>query len=154
MTQDKWLDERLAYLRGLKAPSDQQRLLLMLADKPERSADDARKLAALIRAEKAAERAQKARANAARIINAEKAAQRRARDHELYRSAGLLILAGLVDGSTGKPTRDRGELLGALVSLAEEQVDVEKQAAWKRKGDALMASRQAAVQPQQLQAKA
>jgi CTP:molybdopterin cytidylyltransferase MocA len=149
MRQDEWLDERLAYLRGLKAPSDHQRLLLMLADKPERSAEDARKLAALIRAEKAAERAQKARANAARIINAEKAAQRRARDHELYRSAGLLILAGLVDGSTGKPTRDRGELLGALVSLAEAQVDVEKRAAWKRKGDALLASRQAAVQPQQ-----
>ena len=33
MTQDKWLAERLAYLRGLKAPSDQQRLLLMLAGK-------------------------------------------------------------------------------------------------------------------------
>ncbi len=41
MTQDKWLAERLAYLRGLKAPSDQQRLLLMLADKPDRTADDA-----------------------------------------------------------------------------------------------------------------
>ena len=56
MTQDKWLAERLAYLRGLKAPSDQQRLLLMLADKPDRTADDGRKLAALVRAEKAAER--------------------------------------------------------------------------------------------------
>src|SRR5690554_5087029 len=40
MTQDKWLAERLAYLRGLKAPSDQQRLLLMLADKPDRTADE------------------------------------------------------------------------------------------------------------------
>lgn len=48
MTQDKWLAERLAYLRGLKAPSDQQRLLLMLADKPDRTADDGRKLAALV----------------------------------------------------------------------------------------------------------
>lgn|SRR5690606_23999831 len=100
-----------------------------------------RKLAALVRAEKAAERAQKARADAARIINAEKAAERKARDHELYQSAGLLILAGLVDTTTGKPTRDRGELLGALVSLAEAQVDDEKRAAWKRKGDALLAER-------------
>lgn len=40
MTQDKWLAERLAYLRGLNAPSDQQRLLLMLADKPDRTADE------------------------------------------------------------------------------------------------------------------
>ena len=100
-----------------------------------------RKLAALVRAEKAAERAQKARADAARIINAEKAAERKARDHELYQSAGLLILAGLVDTTTGKPTRDRGELLGALVSLAEAQVDDAKRAAWKAKGDALMAER-------------
>ena len=134
MTQDKWLAERLAYLRGLKAPSDQQRLLLMLADKPDRTADDGRKLAALVRAEKA-------RADAARIINAEKAAERKARDHELYESAGLMILAGLIDTKTGKPTRDRGELLGALVSLAEAQVDDAKRAAWKAKGDALMAER-------------
>ncbi len=141
MTHDKWLADRLAYLRGLKAPSDQQRLLLALADKPNRTADDERKMAALIRAEKAAERAQKARAEAARIINAEKAAERKARDRELYQSAGLLILAGLVDTTTGKPTRDRGELLGALVSLAEAQVDDEKRAAWKRKGDALLAER-------------
>lgn len=141
MEQDKWLADRLAYLRGLKAPSDQQRLLMMLADKSDRIADEGRMLAALIRAEKASERAQKARANAARIINAEKDAEKKARDHELYESAGLLILAGLVDTRTGKPTRDRGELLGALVSLAEAHVEDEKRAAWKRKGDALMAER-------------
>lgn len=138
-TQDKWLDERLAYLRGLKAPSDQQRLLLLLADKPDRSADDGRKMAALIRAERAAERAQKARAEAARIIHAGKVAERKARDHALYASAGLMILAGLVDTRTGKPTLDRGELLGALVSVARAQGDEAQRAAWKRAGDALLA---------------
>lgn len=140
---DDWLAARLAYLRGLKAPSEQQRMLLMLADKPDRTPEDDRKMAALIRAERAAERAQKARAAAARIIDAEKAAKRKARDHELYQSAGLLILAGLVDTETGKPTRDRGELLGALLSLAEAQVDDETRAAWKRRGDTLMAERSA-----------
>ncbi len=44
-----------------------------------------------------------------------------------------MILAGLIDTKTGKPTRDRGELLGALVSLAEAQVDDAKRAAWKAK---------------------
>ena len=144
MTQEKrdqWLANRLAYLHGLKAPSDQQRLLLVLAEKPDRTAEDDRKLNALVRAEKAADRAQKARADAARIVNAEKAAERKARDHELYQVAGLMILAGLVDSKTGLPTRDRGELLGALVSLAEAQVDAEKRANWKRKDDALMAER-------------
>ena len=101
MTQDKWLNERLAYIRGLKAPNDQQRLMLILAEKGTLSADESRKLNALIRAEKAAERAQKARADVARIMNAEKALLRKARDHELYQSAGLLILAGLVDTKTG-----------------------------------------------------
>lgn len=137
MTQDKWLADRVAYLRGLKAPSDHQRLLLLLAEKPDRTADDGRKLAALVRAEKAAERAQKARADAARIITAEKAAERKARDHELYKAAGLLSLAGLVDKATGKPTLDHGELLGGLLALVA--VPPAQREGWKRRGDALLA---------------
>lgn len=138
---DEWLTARIAYLRGLKSPSDQQRLLLLLADKPERSSDDNRKLAALVRAEKAAERAQKAKANAARIVNAEKAAERKARDRELYQAAGLLILAGLVDSKTGRPTVDRGELLGALLGLAKVPLDDQRRSEWKRAGDALLAAK-------------
>ena len=138
---DEWLTARIAYLRGLKSPSDQQRLLLLLADKPERSNDDNRKLSALVKAEKAAERAQKAKANAARIVNAEKAAERKARDRELYQAAGLLILAGLVDSKTGRPTVDRGELLGALLGLAKVPLDDQRRSEWKRAGDALLAAK-------------
>ncbi len=138
---DEWLTARIAYLRGLKSPSDQQRLLLLLAAKPERSSDDNRKLSALVRAEKAAERAQKAKANAARIVNAEKAAERKARDRELYQAAGLLILAGLVDSKTGRPTVDRGELLGALLGLAKVPLDDQRRSEWKRAGDALLAAK-------------
>lgn len=138
---DEWLTARIAYLRGLKSPSDQQRLLLLLADKPERNSDDNRKLSALVRAEKAAERAQKAKANAARIVNAEKAAERKARDRELYQAAGLLILAGLVDSKTGRPTVDRGELLGALLGLAKVPLDDQRRSEWKRAGDALLAAK-------------
>lgn len=137
-TDEQWLADRVAYIRGLKAPSDQQQLLILLAEKPDRAADDSRKLAALVRAEKAAERAQKARADAAKIVNAEKAAERKARDRELYQSAGLLILAGLVDTKTGKPGMDRGELLGALLALAEANPSEEKRAEWKKRGDALL----------------
>lgn len=141
MEQDKWLANRLAYLRGLKAPSDQQRLLLLLAEKPQRTTEDERKIAALVRAEKAAERALKARADAARIVNAEKVAQRKARDHELYEAAGLLILAGLVDTKTGRPTIDRGELLGALMGLAKVTPSDQRRVDWKRVGDALLAEK-------------
>ncbi|EMG0088155.1 conjugal transfer protein TraD [Pseudomonas aeruginosa] len=137
--QDDWLTKRLEYLNGLKAPSDQQRLLMQLAAKSERSADDERKLSALVKAEKAAERAQKARAQAARIVNAEKEAARKARNHELYNSAGLMILAGLVDSKSGMPSRDRGELLGALLELAKATPDQTVRARWKQIGDSLLA---------------
>ena len=139
--QDDWMTARLAYLSGLKAPSDHQRLLLLLADKPDRTPEDERKLTALVRAEKAAERAQKARANAARIVNAEKLMERKARDRELYNAAGLMILAGLVDSKTGMPILDRGELLGALMELSRVAPEDERKAQWKRKGDALLAEK-------------
>lgn len=139
MANDEWMESRLAYLRGLKAPSEQQQLLMLLADKPDRTSTDERKLAALVRAEKASERATKARADAARILNAEKAAQRKVRDRELYQSAGLLILAGLVDTKTGRPTLDRGELLGALLGLAKVPPNDARRGDWKRAGDAKLA---------------
>ncbi|PTQ77817.1 conjugative transfer protein TraD, partial [Nitrosospira multiformis] len=122
-------------------PSDHQRLLLLLAEKPDRTPEDERKLAALVRAEKAAERAQKARVNAARIVNQEKIAVRKARDRELYNAAGLMILAGLVDSRTGMPLLDRGELLGALMELSRVSPEDERRAQWKCKGDALLAER-------------
>ena len=50
----EWLSARVEYLRGLKAPSEQQRLLLLLAEKSDRTTDDERKLAALVRAESVA----------------------------------------------------------------------------------------------------
>ena len=139
--QDEWMKARAEYIRGLKAPSDQQRLMLLLADKGKRTADDERKLLALARAEKAMERAQKARANAARIVNADKEATRKARDRELYQAAGLLILSGLVDSKTGLPVLDRGELLGALLGLAKVPADDQRRVEWKRAGNALLAEK-------------
>lgn len=139
--QDEWTKARADYIRGLKAPSDQQRLMLLLADKTQRTTDDERKLTVLVRAEKAAERAQKAKANAARIVNADKDTTRKARDRELYQAAGLLILSGLVDSKMGMPVIDRGELLGALLGLSKVPHDDPRRIEWKRAGDALMAEK-------------
>ena len=137
----EWLEDRVAYIRGLKSPNDHQRLLLLLNDKKDATDDDRRKLVALIRAEKAPEKAQRAKASVAKIVNAEKQAERKNRDHQLYQSAGLLILAGLVDTKTGNPTLDRGELLGALLGLAKVPADDVRRSDWKRAGDALIAER-------------
>lgn len=140
--ENHWLSTRVTYLKGIKSRNDQQELLILLADKNERTSQDEKKLVALVRAEKASVRAAKARQEAATLINAERKstaeAERKARDHEMYQAAGLLSLAGLVDKKTGKPTMDRGQLLGALLCLAKVPQDDARRADWKRAGDALL----------------
>lgn len=137
---NEWLTKKLAYIRGLKYPNEQQKLLLMLCEKPEKTNADNRAIAALIKAERSAERAKKAKIDADRIFEREKEKERKARDHELYKSAGLMILAGLVDSKTGKPTRDAAELLGALLDIAANQTDEGRRAIWREKGAAFLHS--------------
>ena len=43
---------------------------------------------------------------------------RKKRSHEMFQSAGLMILADLVDSRTGIPTGDLGALLGGLLAVA------------------------------------
>jgi len=143
MESDKWLKDRVAYLKGLKSRNEQQELLVLLAEKTSRTAQDDKKFNAIIKAEKASQRATKARQDAAKLINEENRvaakADRAARTHELCNSAGLLILAGLVDTKTGKPALDKGELLGALLGLAKVSAEDPRRLEWKRAGDALLA---------------
>ena len=127
----QWLLERVEYLRKLKAPNEQQRLLMLLAEKPDRSSADDRKLAVLVRAEKADERLAKLRASAARVVSEEKAATRKARNHRLIQQGLLFDLVGL-------ESRDPAELAGALAALAEVD-DPSRWAQWKIKGQAILA---------------
>lgn len=135
---EDWLSNRVLYLKGLKSRTEQQNILIALYEKENRTPQDDKKLNVLVKAEKAADRATKARIEANKLIqaekNAEKKAERKARDHELYNSAGLLILAGLVDTKTGKPTKDKAGLLGALMSLANVSPDNPKWAEWIKIG--------------------
>lgn len=138
MKNQDWLKDRVAYLKGLKSRNEQQELLVLLAEKSNKTAQDEKKLNAIIKAEKAAEKATKARQEAAKLISAENRAaakaERAARTHELCNSAGLLILAGLVDTKTGKPTIDKAELLGALLGLAKVPQDDTRRVEWKKAG--------------------
>ncbi|EPT9369117.1 hypothetical protein ACVTO4_006033, partial [Escherichia coli] len=59
--QAKWLTDRVQYIRGLKAPNEQQRLLVILHDKTDKTAQEIKTLSLLIQAERAAEKAQEAR---------------------------------------------------------------------------------------------
>jgi hypothetical protein len=147
MKNDEWLKDRVAYLKGLKSRSEQQELLVLLAEKPNRTAHDDKKLNAIVKAEKASLRATKARQDAANLINSEKKtvakAERTARTHELCNSAGLLILVGLVDTKSGQPTIDKAELLGALLGLAKVPVEDPRRKEWKRAGDSMLAEQSA-----------
>ena len=139
---DEWLQQRLSYIKALKSPSEQQSLIAMLAEKDTLTPAEEKKLNVLIRAEKAQQRAIEARSKAMALINAEKKAaaraERKARDHELFKVAGLLSLVGLVDKETGKPVVDVASLVGALAGLSELPRDNPKWQEWKQKGNEIL----------------
>ena len=138
-----WLDNRVLHLKGLKSRTEQQNILIEIYEKKDRTAQDDKKLSLIIKAEKTAESAAKAKIEANKFLqaekNAEKKAERKARDHELYNSAGLLIMAGLVDTKTGKPLIDKSELLGALIGLSKVPESDTRRTDWKRVGAAKLA---------------
>ncbi|HHY5724899.1 TPA: hypothetical protein ACV5MV_003972 [Shigella sonnei] len=76
--REEWLSAKIAYINGLKSPSEQQRLLVLLAEKKNRTTTDEKTLSALIRAEKTAEKAAAAKARVTAIIAAERKAAARA----------------------------------------------------------------------------
>lgn len=126
-------DELISHIRGLKAPSQQQQLLVALADKQEKSKEDERKLGVLIRAEIANRKAAEAKAKVSAMLADEKkkaaAEERKARNHRLILQGSLIDLAGLEGWS-------RGELLGLL--LAAAGADENKRQAWKARGDSVI----------------
>lgn len=140
---EAWLSDRVAYIKGLKTATEQQKLIVVLYEKQNPTAQEQKKLTVLVRAEKAAVRANEARQRASALINAEKRAEvqaeRKARNHELYNAAGLLIMAGLVDTKTGKPLMDKATLLGALMSLGKVPQEDNRWQGWKTTGSEMLA---------------
>ena len=137
MNRDEWLMNRVAFLKGLKSSTEPQQLLVLLAEKPDRSAADNQLLAALVRLEQANDRAAQARVAAAKLIQSSKRqsaqAERKARAHRLIQQGVLFELAGLAH-------RSRGELLGLLLAAAKTE-DPSRWAHWKEVGDALLAEK-------------
>ncbi|SMH67818.1 protein of unknown function (plasmid) [Acidithiobacillus ferrivorans] len=97
----------------------------------------------------------KARADSAKAALAElrriqnqkaKKEARKKRNHALFESAGLMILADLVDTESGALKTDCGALLGGLLAVAKslesgpESTNFQQ---WKSTGDALLAEREA-----------
>ncbi|MDK4627542.1 conjugal transfer protein TraD, partial [Kingella kingae] len=76
----------------------------------EMSAGDLSGLKTLAQAEQLEEKLQNAKAAARKVATTENEKIRKARTHELIKSAGLLVKAGLVDGKTGKPRTSSPEI--------------------------------------------
>ncbi|MDA8182729.1 MAG: conjugal transfer protein TraD [Acidithiobacillus sp.] len=72
---------------------------------------------------------------------------RKKRNHALFESAELMILADLVVSESGLPAFDRGALLGGLIAVSKtlgSGPESTRFQEWKSAGDALLAEREAA----------
>ncbi len=100
-TNTDWLTGHLAFLRGLKSPSDTQKLLILLAGKKEKTQKEERTFAMLVKSEKALERAKKARAEVVSMLSDEKRKaakeERASRTHKLIQLGLLFSYAGIED---------------------------------------------------------
>ena len=124
---EEWVIERIEHIRNKKSPSDQQRLLVLLAEKDDKTPKEDQDFKALVRAEKAVARLEKAaekvassKSKVSKILKAERSAKEKARTHELIKSALILIEAGMVDSSTGKILIDKDLLISKLREIKNE----------------------------------
>lgn len=113
-----WLASHIQHLSELKAPSDTQKLLLLLAAKNRTQAEE-RTFAAIVKSEKALERAKKAQAEVASLLATEAAAERKARTHKLIQ-LGLLFSYAELDESPR-------ELLMGLLLMGEKTDELNRQ---------------------------
>ncbi len=90
---DKWLRDRVAYIKGLKSPSAQQKRLVELAESA-RSAQDEKALRVLVRAEKADERASNAKRKASHLLRQEEKSKRKITDRRKYLLGAYLLSTG------------------------------------------------------------
>ncbi|WP_010189193.1 conjugal transfer protein TraD, partial [Sphingomonas sp. PAMC 26605] len=120
-------------------PSKDDKLFLLLADKPDRTPVENRTLAALLRVERAKETMRAGRGTIRQATSAKAKEERRERDHQRFLAAGLMTMVGLLDGQTGKPTWDRATLVGALDAMARVDASEDQKGRWKARGDALLA---------------
>ena len=93
-----------------------------------------KKLNALIKAEKAIDRANKQKVVVRKLLNAEKEAERKARTRHLIQLGALFEIANL-------DHRDPAELLGVLIKASEIDPDDLKWAIWKELGQELLNKR-------------
>lgn len=90
----EYLESLVMRFKAFSSPTDAQQLIIMLGDKQERTEDDNKKLAVLMRAEKKAEELATARAKARKMLDDAKGAERKKRTRrQIIWGAALLKAA-------------------------------------------------------------
>lgn len=90
----EYLESLVMRFKAFSSPTDAQQLIIMLGDKQERTEDDNKKLAVLMRAEKKAEELAQARNKARKMLDDVKGAERKARTRrQIVWGAGILAAA-------------------------------------------------------------
>ncbi|HDR9018840.1 TPA: hypothetical protein QDB15_005458 [Burkholderia vietnamiensis] len=79
MSRPEWLAVRLQFIKGLNAPTEAQRLLVELAERPELDKSDARVFDQLMRMERINMKADEAKAETEKLLRARRLEQERAR---------------------------------------------------------------------------
>ena len=138
-----WATGHAEHVRSKANPSKDDKLFLLLADKPDRTPVENRTLAALLRVERAKETMRAGRGTIRQATSAKAKEDRRERDHQRFLAAGLMTMVGLLDGQTGKPTWDRATLLGALDAMAKATLTEEQRTRWTTRGEELLRDRPA-----------
>jgi hypothetical protein len=133
MTGMTWLESHVMYLRRLKTRTEAQELLMLLGQQRELTSIERKKLDALVKAEKAAQRAAKAKSAVSKLIQDEKKkaaeVKSKTKAQRLEELGNLVYLAGVQD-------RSPGEILGALLTLGG--MDSARWEAWKTAGDSVL----------------
>jgi len=154
LREDAWRKTRYEYLRGLTQRTSEQYLLLTLVqahgirgyrlnDGETDLTEVQAQIERLWALEKANERHVKQLGQRAKQMSKEDKAARKARDHELYKAAALLGLAGAVDKKTGKLKIDAGFLVGFLKVIIDSNPAIDGNGAkYKALGDSLIAQSQ------------
>lgn len=133
---EKWLNENLSKLKEKDKLSKQEKLLIELAErkKPEEFA----MLQTLVRAQKAADRADAARIKAMTAIRSK---EKRSAEEERKARNHRLIQQGLLFDYLGLDSRSREELAGILMAAARVN-DNERIEIWRKAGAEFLKSKE------------
>lgn len=141
-TNTDWLASRVQFIKGLKSPSDSQRLLVQLYEASTRTAKQDRELSALAKLERINDKADAARQQAQRILVDKRQRDRKEREHRLIQVGALVEIAGF-------DSIDKGMLLGGFLHLAEQLRGPHSQdllQTFKMRGDQILKQREDARQ--------